>query len=274
MNELSGKRILVTRPRVQSVDFIEKIITLGAVPVIFPTIEISPVNDTTQLDKAIIHLNNYHWVIFTSVNGVAVFWDRLSAMGKGNNDLLGIQIAAIGPATANALSEKGIRPDFVPEEYVAEAILPGLGDVRGKKVLLPRAEIARKALLDALINQGAIADEIAIYRTLPVNPDPQAFVELEKGIDIATFTSSSTVTNYFDLTGERALDLLKEAVIACIGPITAETARTLGLEVTIIAEEYTVDGLIDAILIYEQHVSREKSNGDSQQTFQENGARN
>lgn len=248
MNNLTGKRVIITRPRAQAAAFLERLTALGAVPVVFPTIEISALEDTNLLDQSIANLNTYHWVIFTSVNGVSAFWQRLDALGKGNDVFTGIQIAAIGPATAHALVEKGVKPNFAPDEHVAEAILPGMGDVRGLRVLLPRAEIARKALVETLQNQGAFPEEIAVYRTLPAHPDVQALSELEKGVDVATFTSSSTVQNFFNLLGGRALDLLKEAVIACIGPITAETARELGLAVDIVAEDYTVDGLIEALL--------------------------
>ena len=248
MNHLSGKRILVTRPRAQATALIDRLTALGAEPVIFPTIEISAMEDTSLIDLAITQLNTYQWVIFTSVNGVSAFWQRLTALGIGSNAFAGIQVAAIGPATAQALIEMGVKPDFVPAEYVAEAILPGLGDVRGLRVLLPRAEIARKALVDALQNHGAFPKEIAIYHTLPVHPDSQALAELEKGVDIATFTSSSTVRNFFELLGGRAFDLLKGAVIVCIGPITTETAQKQGLAVDIVAEDYTVDGLVEALL--------------------------
>jgi uroporphyrinogen III methyltransferase / synthase len=245
---LAGKRVLVTRPRAQAAALIEKLSTLGAVPVIFPTIEISTAEDPALLDQAIAELASYHWVIFTSVNGVSAFWQRLSALGKDNQAFRGIRVAAIGPATAQALRERGVEPSFVPGEYVAEAILPGLGEVKGQRILLPRADIARKALVDELSRQGAIPEEIAAYRTVPAKPDPQALRELEQGIDIATFTSSSTVRNYLKILGERAIPLLKDAIIACIGPITADEVRKQGLKVDIVAEDYTADGLVEAII--------------------------
>ena len=248
MNNLTGKRVLVTRPRAQAAALIERLTALGAEPVVFPTIEISALEDTLLIDQAITNLSAYQWVIFTSVNGVSAFWQRLTALGKESSAFAGIQVAAIGPATAQALMEMGVKPDFVPKEYVAEAILPGLGDVRGLRVLLPRAEIARKALVDALQNQGAFPEEIAMYHTLPSHPDSQALAELEKGVDFATFTSSSTVQNFFALLGGRASELLKGVVIACIGPITAETAQKLGLLVDIVPKDYTVDGLVEALL--------------------------
>jgi uroporphyrinogen III methyltransferase / synthase len=247
---LAGKRVLITRPRAQAEGFVERLAELGAVPVIFPTIEIAPLEDTSRLDRAIAELGVYRWVIFTSVNGVAAFWQRLIDLGKDKTSLNSPRIAAIGPATARALREKGIQPDFVPQEYVAEAIAPGLGEVRGQRILLLRAEIARKALVTELEKRGAIPEEIAVYRTLPTRPDAQAMAGLEKGVDIATFTSSSTVRYFFEILGERAQAVLAGAAIACIGPITAETAQEYGLTVDITAGEYTVDGLIQALIRY------------------------
>jgi uroporphyrinogen-III synthase len=251
MTDLTGKRILVTRPKSQAAAFIEKLANLGAVPVLFPTIEIVNQQDNPLLDQAINQLNSYHWVIFTSVNGVSAFWQRLSAQGRGKEIFDGVQVAAIGPATAQALTEAGVQPNFTPDEYVAEAILPGLGKVEGQRILLPRADIARKALVEALKLQGAFPEEIAVYQTLPAPLDPQALAELEKGIDIATFTSSSTVRNFFGLLEHRALEVLDGALIACIGPITANTAREFGLRVDLTAETYTIDGLVEALLGYE-----------------------
>jgi uroporphyrinogen III methyltransferase/synthase len=136
----------------------------------------------------------------------------------------------------------------VPPEYVAEAILPGLGNVQGQRILLPRADIARKTLVDELKAQGAYPDEVAVYCTQPTEPDRQTLAELEGGIDIATFTSSSTVRNFFEILGERAAGTLTGARIACIGPITAATAREYGLEVDVVADTYTIDGLVEALL--------------------------
>ncbi|HVN55418.1 MAG TPA: uroporphyrinogen-III synthase [Anaerolineaceae bacterium] len=250
MSGLADKRVLVTRPRAQAEALLEMLAGLGAVPILFPTIEIGEAEERGPLDRAIAGLRAYRWVIFTSANGVAAFWQRLVALGEDENAFGGVRVAAIGPATAQALRERGVTPEFVPAEYVAEAILPGLGNVRGQRILLPRADIARRALVEALEAQGAFPEEIAAYRTLPANPDPAALSELERGVDVATFTSSSTVRNYFLLLGERARELLGEALIVCIGPVTAETARSQGLEVGLVAAEYTVDGLVDALVEY------------------------
>jgi uroporphyrinogen III methyltransferase / synthase len=248
MSTLRGKRVLVTRTLQQAEALVEKLSMQQAIPVIFPTIEIAPIADTAILDEAIYHLDKYGWVIFTSVNGVSAFWQRSTSLGKGSEIFRGIRVAAIGPATAQALKERGISPSFIPAEFRAEAILPGLGNVSNQHILLPRADIARQALVSELEKLGAFPQEIPVYRTVAPPLDPHALTELEKGVDIATFTSSSTVKNYFALLGNRAEDLLRGAVVVCIGPITAETARECGLAVDLVAGEYTIDGLIDALL--------------------------
>ena len=270
MTSLTGKRILVTRPRAQAADLCDKLAALGAEPILFPTIEIAPMDDYSALDQAIAALDKYQWIIFTSVNGVAAFWDRLTVVGASLVPAL--KIASIGPATAQALEKRGVRATFIPEEYVAEAILEGMGDVNGQWILLPRAEIAREALAEELGRRGAIVHEIAAYRTLPAAPDPQGLTELRRGVDAITFTSSSTVRNfvallsgstkYIDAANYRRMGhngipmpSLNRAIIACIGPITAQTAREAGLPVDVMArrEAYTTDGLVAALVEYFSH---------------------
>ncbi len=171
MKPLENKRILITRPRAQAADLCDKLAALGAVPIIFPTIEIAPLEDTSLLDEAIRNLDQYQWIIFTSVNGVQAFWDRSDLGGFGNLRGLPPNIAAIGPATALALRMHGITVTLIPDEYVAESILENIGDVRDQRILLPRADIAREALAIELQKRGALVDEIAAYRTLPAEPD-------------------------------------------------------------------------------------------------------
>ena len=252
MTPLSNKRILVTRPRAQSADFIDQLTDLGAVPVIFPTIVIAPPEDPTLLDQAILHLSSYPWVVFTSTNGVAAFFQRLEALEKSITDFSHTKIAAIGPATARALQENGIEPDFIPDEYVAKAITAGIGDVSGQHILLPRADIARKTLVEELARRGAIPHDITAFRTLPYQPNPQEIQALEQGIDIATFTSSSTLQYFLKILGAHAFEILKGFVLACIGPITAQTARDHGLTVDVVAKEYTTEGLVRALVHYYQ----------------------
>lgn len=264
---LMGKRILVTRPRAQAADLCDKLAALGAEPILFPTIAIASMDDYSALDEAIRNLNQYQWIIFTSVNGVAAFWKRLDLAGLRDPRGLTGKVAAIGPATAQALENRNVRAAFIPEEYVAEAIVAGIGNVEGQWILLPRAEIAREALAEELGRRGAIVHEIAAYRTLPVAPDRQGLAELRCGVDAITFTSSSTVRNFVALLsghpkhidaanirrmGRDGLPVpsLGTAAIACIGPITTQTARDVGLPVDVMASDYTMAGLVTALLEY------------------------
>ena len=253
MSELTGKRIVVTRPRAQADSFAKELEALGADPINFPVIEIDQVNDTTSLDRALAKLSCYEWVVMTSVNGVEKVWERLNLLGLNGGFPENVHVAAIGPKTAAALQAHGIDPDFVPQEYVAEAIVPGLGDLRDQWVLLPRADIARPALAQAILEAGGIAHEIAAYRTIPNSPDAQAIESLKAGVDVLTFTSSSTVLNFNQIVrgaGLDPLDLPGQPLVACIGPITAQTARQEGFQVAILASEYTTKGLCHAISRY------------------------
>ncbi len=267
---LAGKRILVTRPRAQAADLCDKLAALGAAPIRFPTIEIAPMDDYAALDRALVALDaaRYHWVIFTSVNGVSAFWERWAVGAQRVPAQL--RFAAIGPATGRALEQRGVRVTFIPDEYVAEAIVEGMGDVNGQWILLPRADIAREALAVELSRRGAVVHEIAVYRTLPTAPDPQGLYELRRGVDAITFTSSSTARNFVALVSGSAQYLnganfrrmgsdsapmlsLGRAITAAIGPITAQTMREVGLPVDVAAEEYTLDGLVAALADYFSH---------------------
>ena len=161
-----------------------------------------------------------------------------------------MRVAAIGPKTAEALQARGVIPNFIPDEYVAEAILPGLGDLRGRWVLLPRAEIARKALPEAIFEAGGIPHEIAVYRTLPAQPDSEGLAALKSGVDIVTLTSPSTVQNFVAIARQNGLDPLAlpgNPWFACIGPITEKAAREEGFANLVTAREYTTAGLIEVI---------------------------
>ncbi len=246
-----NKKILITRPRTQSAEFGTALQTSGFEPYYFPVIEIRPVSDLGKLDRALDDIHGYRWVVFTSANAVDVFVNR-AVFRKGRPPLPDeLKIAAIGPKTAAALQERGIEPSLVPDEYTAEAILPGLGNLRGKRVLLPCAEIARKTLPEAIRAAGGTADEIPVYHTLPVTPDADGLAALKAGVDWVTFTSSSTVQNFTRIVRQQDLDPLDlpgKPKIACIGPITGQTAREEGLEVDVIAGRYTTEGLISAML--------------------------
>jgi uroporphyrinogen-III synthase len=164
-----------------------------------------------------------------------------------------LKIAAIGPATAEALHQRGALVHLMPAEYRAEAILDEIGDVAGQRILLPRADIARPTLADGLRALGAQVDEVAAYRTVAGVPPPPAFDALRAGVDVITFTSSSTARNFVALTA--GLDY-GDPLIACIGPVTATTARELGLHVDVVAKEYTIDGLLNALISNLQSLGR------------------
>jgi uroporphyrinogen III methyltransferase / synthase len=256
------KRILITRPRAQAEEFAENLRAAGFEPIFFPVIEIQPIENNIALERALSKLGCYDWLVFTSVNAVDVVLsylkDATETQSRGENifslslrgSVAAPKVAAIGPKTAEALKALGIAPDFVPEEYVAESILPGLGDVRGKWVLLPRAEIARRALPEAIFEAGGIPHEIAVYKTLPVEPDAEGLAALRSGVEIVTLTSPSTVHNFVAITQQHELDPLSlpgNPLFACIGPITEQAAREAGLTNLVTAKEYTTEGLVEVI---------------------------
>jgi uroporphyrinogen-III synthase len=242
------KRILVTRPRAQADEFANKLRSAGFEPVYFPVIEIKPIENNLGLERALSKLGCYEWIVFTSVNAVEVVFGNYSRLIFA--DGVGTRFAAIGPKTAGSLKARGIDPDFIPEEYVAEAILPGLGDLIGKWVLLPRAEIARKALPEAIFNAGGIPHEITVYKTLPSQPDPEGLEALRSGVDVITLTSPSTVQNFIAIAEKNGLDPLclpNNPQFACIGPITEKAASEAGLHNLVVAKEYTTDGLMKVL---------------------------
>ena len=237
-------RILITRPRARSDSFADALRAAGFEPIFFPVIEIRPMENNAELDQALKNLNKYDWVVFTSANAVDV------VLGHGRPRGSPLRVAAIGPKTAEVLRKHNIEPDFVPEEYVAEAILSGLGDLRNQWVLLPRAEIARKELPEAIVKAGGTAHEIVVYQTLPAVVDMEGLDALKSGVDIITFTSASTVENFIAIVRQHKLDPLNlpnNPLFACIGPITEQAARDEGLVNLVVAKEYTTDGLIEAI---------------------------
>lgn len=238
-------KVLITRPRNQADSFASALTEAGFDPIFFPVIEIRPFEENVALDRAIEKLECYDWVVFTSVNGVDAFFERFPSLLPPFP--LNVKVAAIGPKTAQSLESHAVTPDFVPEEYVAEAILPGLGDLRGRWVLLPRAEIARKTLPEAIVAAGGMAHEIAVYQTLPAEPDPDGLAALKSEVDAVTFTSPSTVTNFVEIVRREGLNPLQlpgNPLIACIGPITQKAAQEAGFSDTVVAEEYTSEGIV------------------------------
>lgn len=252
---LSGRRIVITRARSQAGAFAQALENVGAEVVEFPTIEILPPASYDPLDRAIRRLAGYDWVIFTSVNGVGRFFARCKELGCNGRDLRGIRIAAIGPETAKSLESMGLRPDLVPREFRAEAILQELDpeQMRGKRVLIPRAAQARDLLPKTLQEWGAEVEVVEAYRTVAPKGGARQLGDLlrRRRIDMITFTSSSTVANFAALlNGTDIQKLLSDVAVACIGPITQKTAEELGLRVDLVSKDYTIPGLTKAIVEY------------------------
>jgi uroporphyrinogen III methyltransferase / synthase len=252
LRPLAGRRILITRAAEQAAGLSALLEAEGAEVMTLAAISIEPAADTSALDHALQQIERYQWVIFTSVNGVRAFVQRLHRVALDWRAFKGVRVGAIGPATAEALRASGVRPDFVPDEYVAEAVIAGIGDVAGQRVLLPRADIAREALAVELRGLGAEVEEIAAYRTVTRPLDAQTVTAaLAERPDAITFTSSSTVRGVqAALSGVSLAEALKDVAVACIGPITAQTAREAGLTPQIVAKEYTMPGLTQALVSY------------------------
>ncbi len=249
---LFGKTIVVTRKGDQANSMIDRLHELGAEPFFFPVIETIAPDDWTPLDNALKTLSKYDGLIFTSVNGVRFFAERIKAVEQDIRELKGVRIFTIGPKTAEAVRDLGIRVDVVPENFVAESLIASMENIKGQRFLIPRATVAREILPEQLRKMGAIVDVAPAYQTvLPSQPVDTLEKRLKEGsIDVITFTSSSTVTNFLTLIGKKLLPEIKKVTIACIGPITAKTAREAGLNVKIMPEQYTVSSLMDAIENY------------------------
>lgn len=250
---LFGKSVLVTRARAQQSALAEQLEDLGAKVIEVPMIAIESPPEWEQVDRALTKLDIYQWIIFTSVNGVNQFINRLLATGRDIRSLKGPKIAAIGSKTSEALEKLALKVRYMPERYVAESFIEEcVGLIKpGEKILLPRGDLARKMIPKALREMGCFVDEIIVYRTVKEQKSNQKLIKTlrNKEIDLITFTSSSTVQNFMELipSGEKA-ELLEGVIIASIGPVTTKTAEELGLTVTITAETYTVDGLVEAVL--------------------------
>lgn len=252
---LFGKTIVVTRSRAQASDMVARLTELGAHCLEFPVIKTIPPEDPSAIDRAIDLLSDYHWIIFTSVNGVDAFFNRLWEKGKDARSLGGLRTACIGPVTADRLRLRGVGTDILPASFRAESIAAAFQKepMADKRVLLPRAAEARMVLPEELSRMGARVDEIAVYRTVSDTDNAENLIQkLENHeIDVITFTSSSTVENFKKLMPEnRFKALMQNVVIAAIGPITAETATKNGFQVAISADTYTIPGLCDAITAY------------------------
>jgi len=252
---LFGKRIVITRARAQASSLVSKLSRLGAQCIEIPTIKIVPPEDISPLKKSIENIDNYDWLVFTSVNGVKFFFDTLFDMGKDVRSLGHLKLACIGPVTKERLQDYGIISDILPETYRAESVIKAFSNIelKNKKILLPRAKKARTILPEELTRMGAKVDEVIAYETLLDMNKKEELINLlqDSEIDAVTFTSSSTVSNFISLFDSKdSRKLLKNIITASIGPITSETARSLDIEPEIEAKEFTIQGLVDSLLAY------------------------
>ena len=248
---LLGKKVLVTRTRQQASTLVRLLERKGAGCIECPTIEVRMVDDTSILDSAINSMEEYDWVIFSSTNAVKFFFSRIDQMGKDIRALGRTRIAAVGSSTADALHQLHLKVDAVPDDFRAEGLLKYFQteDMKGKRVLIPRAVAARKILPEGLGHMGAEVTIAPTYETISPKIAPQTLELLEEEeIDVVTFTSSSTVKNFYKTVPEKVINRIKSrAKVACIGPVTAKTARNMGLHVDIIPGASTVPALVDAI---------------------------
>lgn len=252
---LLGRRIVVTRARAQASGMAEALEELGAAVIQCPTIAIGPLDDYAALDAAIDQLEGYSWLIFTSVNGVKYFWQRLAHAGKDSRALANARVAAIGPATADALRGHGIIADLTPKTYVAEELAEALrqhGSLKGSRILLPRALEARQVLPEELAGEGALVDVAPAYITRAANACGAEIENLlDKGLlDCVAFGSSSTVKNFLDIIPPDRVMNNSRVKLAVIGPVTGETLQEYGLKAEIMPEKHTIPALVESIAAY------------------------
>jgi len=251
---LAGTRILVGRARHQARSLSSSLRGLGARVIEIPFIEIRRPKSYAVMDRALRNLMTYEWLILTSANGVEAMWERLRRLRLTRRALKHLKIAAIGPATKRAIVKHGLKVKMMPEEYVAESVVEGLRDqVNGEKVMLVRAKVARDVIPNSLRKAGAHVDVVEAYETVVPAKSKIRLRELMKDKKrkphIVTFTSSSTVRNFVELLGRAKAAALKNVQFASIGPVTSSTLRELGLTVAIEAREFTMGGLIRAIVL-------------------------
>ena len=238
---LFGRTVVVTRAREQASELSARLTALGATVLELPAIRITPIDFTVP------ELSQFEWVIFTSANGVDAFFDRgLTPLSLDARALAPVRIAVIGPGTAGALARRGLRADLVPERFVAESLLDAFPAGAGR-VLLARAVVARDVLPEGLAAKGSEVEVLAVYRTEPAPPDPDALDRVRAGdVDVITFTSSSTVDNFCDAVGPVLPD--PQPLVVSIGPVTSQTARDHGLRVDAEADPHTIDGLLEVLV--------------------------
>jgi uroporphyrinogen III methyltransferase / synthase len=250
---LQGQTILITRSISQSPELRQLLMAQGGRVLEMPTLEIGAPSSWVELDRSIAQLTDYHWLILTSANAVHYFFDRLATAGRDARALAGVKIAVVGRKTAEVLRQHGLLPDFMPSEFVADALVASFPESpTGQKILFPRVESGgREEIVQAFTSQGAIVDEVAAYQSgCPQSIDPTALAALQhQQVDIITFASSKTVRHFHQLIGDQLpADWLVQVRIASIGPQTSATCQELFGKVDIEAMEYTLPGLVTAIV--------------------------
>jgi uroporphyrinogen III methyltransferase/synthase len=246
---LFGKRVIVTRARSQASRLVAQLEDLGAEVLEFPTIEIVPVEDPRPLDEALKNIDKYDWLMFTSSNAVRGLAARMDALGIDSRSLAHLKFGVNGPSTARALGEIGIKPDAIPNEYLASAMIDLLNEreITPRNVLFPRSSIGRETLANGLRDMGANVDEIVAYSTQsPANTGEHIRAAYEQGVDYTTFTSSSTARNMVELLGGSP-DLINTSRTVMIGPITADTVKELDINIDVMSPEQSIAGIIEAI---------------------------
>jgi uroporphyrinogen III methyltransferase/synthase len=255
---LFGRRLLVPRPRHQAAGTAEAIRRRGAEPIVLPTIEIGPAPDPEALRAAARRVSEYDFCLFTSANGVERFFDALARVSLDARAFGRCKVGAIGPKTADALVPHGIRADLTAEEFVGESLAQAILDLGGvRRILIPRAKVAREQLPELLRKGGVAVDVVPAYITRPAGGEHKSRLTdliANNEVDVILFTSSSTVDSMVEMLGPNAAPLLARVTLASIGPITSATAARRGLEVAVTAETYTVEGLLDAL---EKHYASE-----------------
>ena len=247
---LFGRKILVTRARSQSANFVDKLVSQGATVLTCPMIEIVPIDQNLALDRSIDSLSDYDWIVFTSTNSVNIFYQRLREKGKDSRSFGPVKVCAVGKKTTEVLHQVGIFPDFVPSESLGAVIAKEIGDVVHQRILMPRSRIGRPELLDSLRERQAIVDDIPVYDTIKVVCEEQNEIlkKLEDGdIDMVTFTSSSTAENFFAILNDPR-SAMANVRIAVIGQSTARTVMMYGLKCDIVADQPLIENLTDSIV--------------------------